>query len=147
MTLNLFQRKEINTEKDCSVGNIQYMGTKRKISYELILEMHKRKPTAKYFIDLFGGGGAMSVRALSLGYKVIYNEKKEDLFKFISFVFNQLKDKSKQSKYGILPEEYYEFVSKDEFLQSKKKEHKDIKDAFNLLYYSFGSGCRQYAFS
>jgi site-specific DNA-adenine methylase len=33
------------------------MGSKNKIAHELISEMKKHKPKAKYFIDLFGGGG------------------------------------------------------------------------------------------
>ena len=49
-----------------------YKGSKNKIANKLIAQM----PPAKYFVDLFGGGGAMSHAALESGkYEyVIYNE-------------------------------------------------------------------------
>lgn len=122
MLVNLFNDNCIQLKTNMKIGNIQYQGSKRKISYELLEEMYKRKPNAKIFIDLFGGCGAMTFRALDLGYKVIYNELNNNIYRFVKFIIEQLQDKSKQSKYGILPEEYYNFVSKDEFLQSIKKE-------------------------
>jgi site-specific DNA-adenine methylase len=43
---------------------IPYMGSKRKIAKPLIDYMLNSNPNAKYFYDLFGGGGDMSFEAL-----------------------------------------------------------------------------------
>ena len=43
---------------------IPYMGSKRKIAKPLIDYMLNSNPNAKYFYDLFGGGGAMSLICL-----------------------------------------------------------------------------------
>lgn len=43
---------------------LPYMGSKNLIAKPLIDEMLKYKPNAKVFIDLFGGGGAMSLCVL-----------------------------------------------------------------------------------
>jgi site-specific DNA-adenine methylase len=52
---------------------IPYMGSKRKHANALICKMLEIKPNAKYFYDLFGGGGAMSFAALKKGMMVFYN--------------------------------------------------------------------------
>jgi hypothetical protein len=60
MQTNLFYKVE--TAKPKILG-IPYMGSKRKIAYELISAMLKVKPQAKYFYDVCGGGGAMNFTA------------------------------------------------------------------------------------
>ena len=145
--IDLFNKSSIRLKKNNNIGNIQYKGCKRKISYELLEQMHTIKPQASLFIDLFGGCGAMSFRALDMGYKVIYNELSNDIYRFFKFVITQAADKTKYSKYGILPDEYYNFVGKDEFFKSKNKENKSVKDIFNLLFYSFGNSLSNYAFT
>lgn len=40
---------------------LMYMGSKEMIAGALLKEIHKHAPNAKYFFDLFGGGGAMFV--------------------------------------------------------------------------------------
>jgi len=54
---------------------IPYMGSKNAIAIMLFKSMLDLKPRAKYFVDLFGGGGAMAFTAHQIGLKVIYNEK------------------------------------------------------------------------
>ena len=53
-----------------------YMGSKRKIAHVLMKYIINQNPYAKYFYDLFGGGGAMSFMALQYPQfgKVVYNE-------------------------------------------------------------------------
>ena len=52
------------------------MGSKRKIAPALIRYMANSNPSARVFVDLFGGGGAMSFAALESGFfdEVHYNE-------------------------------------------------------------------------
>ena len=38
---------------------IPYKGSKRKISHLILQEIRNLAPQAKYFYDMFGGGGAM----------------------------------------------------------------------------------------
>jgi len=55
---------------------IPYMGAKRKLAPKLIECMLNENPKAKYFFDLFGGGGSMSLYASTLSNfkRVHYNE-------------------------------------------------------------------------
>ena len=115
---------------------IPYMGSKNKIAHELICEMKKHKPKAKYFIDLFGGGGSMSFTALQMGYKVLYNEYETDLANFMQFIIDRVKNNEK-SRYGLLPEEYYQFVTREIFIEQKSL-HTNYAE-FCRLIYSFGN--------
>ena len=47
---------------------IPFQGSKQLIAEKLLIEMLKYKPKAKYFVDLFGGGGSMSFMALQMGF-------------------------------------------------------------------------------
>ena len=83
MNLDLFGKPIFPDIKNI---RIPYMGSKNKIAVELLQKMLEIKPNAKYFYDLFGGGGSMSFTALQLGLKVHYNEKQKgmvDLLKYI----------------------------------------------------------------
>lgn len=62
----LFEDTIHNTEFERGYG-IPYMGNKQAIAEDLIKVMLRYKPHAKYFYDLFGGGGAMSFAALQMG--------------------------------------------------------------------------------
>ena len=46
---------------------VPYMGSKNKIALPLLREMLKVKPNARYFYDLFGGGGSISFTASEIG--------------------------------------------------------------------------------
>ncbi|RDU70420.1 hypothetical protein CQA66_08405 [Helicobacter aurati] len=59
-----------------------YLGSKRKICFKLFQRINELAPNAKYFYDLFGGGGCMSILAAHNGYKVTYNELNTDCFFF-----------------------------------------------------------------
>jgi site-specific DNA-adenine methylase len=119
------------------------MVSKNKIAHELICEMRKHKPKAKYFIDLFGGGGSMSFTALQMGYKVLYNEYETDLANFMQFIIDRVKNNEK-SKYGLLPEEYYQFVTREIFIEQKPL-HTNYAE-FCRLIYSFGNNQNTYLF-
>jgi site-specific DNA-adenine methylase len=124
---------------------IPYKGSKNKIAEQLILEMKKQKPKAKIFIDLFGGGGAMSFIALQMGFdKVIYNEYDSSLYNFIDFIFKRIKN-NEQSKFGLFPEKYYEFANKETFDYFKNTD--TLYAEFLRIIYSFGNNRKDYLFS
>lgn len=82
-----------------------YMGSKRRIIAELMVEMFNRVPNATHFIDVFGGGGAASFYASQCGLKVHYNDKMRHLYELFNFI------KTHQSP----PKRLYEFISFDDW--------------------------------
>ena len=53
---------------------LPFQGSKNIIAERLLKAMYDNNPEADVFVDLFGGGGAMSAYALDCGYRVVYNE-------------------------------------------------------------------------
>lgn len=122
---------------------LPYMGSKRKYADKLICKMLEIKPNSKYFYDLFGGGGAMSFAALQKGMTVVYNEKQIDLVNFIKFIFDCVR--SPQSEYGIFPEQYYQFITREDFMWLKHESGNYAQ--FARICYSFGNNQRGYMFN
>lgn len=142
MNLELFDlfHKPENPHPFC----IPYMGSKRGIAERLLDEMLKIKPNAKYFYDLFGGGGAMSFMAAQYGLNVVYNEKNSAVFSFLEFIFDRIKT-GKKSKFGLFPEEWYEFVGREQFFSAIAKN--DSFSQFCRACYSFGNKGTSYSFN
>ena len=142
MNLELFDlfHKPENPHPFC----IPYMGSKRGIAERLLDEMLKIKPNAKYFYDLFGGGGAMSFMAAQYGLNVVYNEKNSAVSRFLEFIFDRIKT-GKKSKFGIFPEEWYEFVGREQFFSAIAKN--DAFSQFCRTCYSFGNKGTSYSFN
>ena len=134
----------IDTITEFKPIRVPYMGSKQLICRKLILEMIKHKPNAKYFVDLFGGGGSMSFMASQMGFSVVYNELQTSLVEFIKYIFERIKNNEK-SKFGIFPEEFYNFVDRDTFY--KVKNDNTIFAQFCRICYSFGNNQRSYAFT
>ena len=122
---------------------IPYMGSKNSIAIQLFKRMLDLKPEAKYFVDLFGGGGAMAFTAHQIGLKVIYNEKQTILVNFIQYIFDRIKS-GERSKFGIFPEEFYKFIDREEFLRVKNED--SIYAQFVRICYSFGNNQKNYLF-
>ena len=122
---------------------IPYMGSKRKIAEELMQKMIEIKPKAKYFYDLFAGGGAMSFYALQCGLKVHYNEKQKGIVDLLEYILNRAKNKEK-GQYGIFPDDFYNFITREEFFDLVDKD--TIKAQFSRMIYSFGHNQRDYLF-
>ena len=118
-----------------------YTGSKEMIAGAILKEIHKRAPNAKYFFDLFGGGGAMSVQALASGLKVHYNELKTDL----CLMFEYVKDciAHPRNEWGIFDKEMYFWVDKNEFLRIRQKYVKQEflkgSEIIKGFIYSFGA--------
>ena len=122
---------------------IPYMGSKRKIAEELFQKMLEIKPNTKYFFDLFGGGGAMSFFALQIGLKTHYNEKQKGLVDLINYILQRARNGEK-GQYGIFPDDFYKFITREEFAVLKDED--SIKGQFARICYSFGNNQRTYAF-
>jgi len=122
---------------------IPYMGSKRKIAEQLMQKMLEIKPKAKYFYDLFAGGGAMSFYALQCGLKVHYNEKQKGMVDLLEYILNRAKNKEK-GQYRLFPDDFYNFITREEFF--KLKDEDSIKGQFARIIYSFGNSQRAYLF-
>ena len=122
---------------------IPYMGSKRKICNELFQKMLEIKPNAKYFFDLFGGGGSMSFFALQIGLKTHYNEKQKGLVDLINYILDRSKNKQ-SGKFGIFPDDFYKFITREEFAVLKDED--STKGQFARICYSFGNNQKGYLF-
>ena len=122
---------------------IPYMGSKRKYADKLISRMMEIRPHAKYFVDLCGGGGAMTFAAMQKGMTVHYNEKQKDMADFMRFIFELLS--KPKGKYGIFPDEYYQFITRDKFFELKEQSGNYAQ--FARICYSFGNNQRCYLFN
>ena len=122
---------------------IPYMGSKNKIAIDLLREMLRVKPKAKYFYDLFGGGASVSFAASQIGLKTHYNELQTSLVKFIDYIFNRL-EKGLKGQYGLFPDDFYNFIDREEFMKLKKED--SIKGQLARICYSFGNNQRSYLF-
>ena len=122
---------------------IPHQGSKNSIALNLLRKMLEIKPKAKYFVDLFGGGGSMSFTALQLGLKVIYNEKQTSLVNFIKFIIDRINN-GERGKYGLFPDDFYNFISRKEFFDLINQD--TLKSQFARICYSFGNNQKDYAF-
>jgi site-specific DNA-adenine methylase len=119
---------------------IPYMGSKRKYANALITRMMELQPNARYLYDLFGGGGAMSFAAMQKGLIVHYNELQTDMCELMRYIFNPT-----PSKFGMFPEEYYNFVTREKFYELRNEN--GLYAQFARICYSFGNNQKGYAFS
>lgn len=105
---------------------VPYQGSKAQIADDIINEL----PRGNRFVDLFGGGFAMSHCALLSGkYKYVYYNDYNPLI--VDLVKNSL-----QGKYKEKPE----FVAREEFLKNKDK------DSYIKYIWSFGNNGNGYLF-
>ena len=114
---------------------IPYMGSKRKIAKPLIDYMLNSNPNAKYFYDLFGGGGAMSFEALRRKRfkKVFYNELNQAIVNLLIKIKND----------GVTPE-FYEWIDRETF--NKYKDGNCWKSGLVKTCWSFGNNQNGYLF-
>ena len=92
--------------KETIVQSMPYMGSKRKLANKILNAIYRKIGDFNTMYDLFGGGAAMSVAALTAGHNVHYNEKNPA----IAELFNYIK------MGGELPNPW---VSREEFHQKK----------------------------
>ena len=114
---------------------LPYMGSKRRLSREIVDHILMAHPNTKYVWDLFGGGGAISFEFLQRRQieRVVYNELNTGVVELLR----------KIQKDGITPE-FYQWVSRDTF-----HAHKNDDDWFGGLckvIWSFGNDQKNYIF-
>lgn len=109
---------------------IPYMGSKTKIAIDILRQL----PSGKRFVDLFGGGFAMSHAAFLTGrYKdVLYND-------FNPLIVNLVKGGLKgQYNYSLFQPK---FITREEFYDKKET------DGYIKYIWSFGNSGHEYMFS
>ena len=114
---------------------LPYMGSKRRLSREIVDHILMAHPNTKYVWDLFGGGGAISFEFLQRRQieRVVYNELNTGVVELLR----------KIQKDGVTPE-FYQWVSRDTF-----NAHKNDDDWFGGLLkviWSFGNNQSNYLF-
>ena len=112
---------------------LPYMGSKQNIAYSLMLAILQKKPKAKYFFDIFGGGASMSLMAKQFDLKVFYAEKNEGIVNLLNF----LKDNK-------IPKEWVRWINRDEFKGCLGKS--DPFSVFVTIVWSFGNNRQAYLF-
>ena len=111
------------------------MGSKRRLSCEIVDHILTAHPNTKYVWDLFGGGGAISFEFLQRTQieRVVYNELNTGVVELLR----------KIQKYGITPD-FYQWVDRDTY-----HKHKNDDDWFGGLckvVWSFGNNQSSYLF-
>ena len=112
---------------------LPYMGSKQNIAYSIMMAIVQKKPKAKYFFDIFGGGAAMSLMAKQFGLKVYYTEKNAGIVNLLNF----LKDNK-------IPKDWIRWINRDEFKQCVGKD--DPFSVFVTVVWSFGNNRQAYLF-
>ena len=111
------------------------MGSKRKIAKPILDYICANNPNAKYFFDLFGGGGAISFEALKRKQfkEVHYNELNTGIVELLK----------KIRKDGVT-NEFYRWVTREDF----KKRYKEPTwfGGFLATCWSFGNNQKDYLY-
>ena len=111
---------------------IPYMGSKRKLASEIVSFIRQRHHREINFYDVFGGGGAISFKALFLFDNVHYNEIDTSIVNLIE-----------QLKIGI-PDEWYEPVTRERFFEEIEKD--TAYSGMVKTCWSFGNNKKDYLY-
>ena len=114
---------------------IPYMGSKRKLAPKIINHILNHNPNAKYFYDLFGGGGAVSFEALKRRQfkKVHYNELNTGVVNLLKHIIEN----------GVT-DDFYNWVSREDFHELKGKD--DYIGGLVKTCWSFGNDQNTYIY-
>lgn len=112
---------------------INYQGSKRKIAGEIVDFLRKRNPSATTFIDLFGGGGAVTCAAVKAFDRVIYNEKNPAIFELFKLCTTE-----------PLPHSFYKWYSREEF--EARRAEPNAMGGYLSANWSFGGNQRTYLY-
>lgn len=116
---------------------LPYKGSKRNLAHWILQNIFCEFPQGKYFVDLFGGGGALSAYALKnrLFERVFYNEIQSD----IADVFKYSCDGTIQNRVDL-----YRFYNREEFKEIIKTN--TLQGGVAKLLFSFGCNLRSYLY-
>ena len=115
--------------------SIPYMGSKRKLAPAIIDHIIGHNPNAKYFYDLFGGGGAVSIEALKRKRfkRVVYNELNTAICELLK----------KIRKDGVT-DEFFQWIDRKTFF--KLKDGNDWRAGLAQTCWSFGNNQSGYLY-
>lgn len=122
-------------KKPKQIKGLPYMGGKAKISNLLFDKMLELNPQATTFVDVFGGGGSMSLRALDIGLTTHYNELNSHVFELVKHL------KENGFTGDMLP-----CLTRDEFL-SLIKQKPTYLTGLAMLVYSFSNNQKDYLYA
>ena len=107
---------------------MSYMGSKRKLAPKILTHIIKENPKAKYFFDLFGGGGSVSFMALQVKQfkEVHYNEYNPAIVNLLLHI----------EENGVT-DDMYNWVSREDF--KKNKDRTDYIGGLMTIVWSFGN--------
>ena len=132
MNLTLDEKK---IRKGRAVG-LPYVGSKKKVSKNIVEIIKQNFGADKTVYDVFGGGGAITAELMINGIDVVYN----DLDKTITDMFNRVLSQDREWIKTLI-------VSRDEFLTIRSKENKTVDDELKLLVNSFGNNRKDYLYA
>lgn len=118
---------------------ISYMGSKRKLSSEILKLIVSRHSAISDFYDLFGGGGSISFTAIrDYRFNVHYNELNSHIFHLVKYL--------KENK--ELEPKIYEWVTREEFFKQiyKSNDEADWYSGFVMSCWSFGNKQSSYLY-
>lgn len=116
------------------IKGLPYQGSKTKISNILLDKMLEIHPQADTFVDVFGGGGSMSLNALQWGLKVYYNELNSHVFELVKYL------KEQGFTNDMLP-----CLTRQEF-SKKIKQAPSYLTGLAMLVYSFSNNQKDYLY-
>lgn len=132
MNLTLDEKK---IRKGRAVG-LPYVGSKKKVSKNIVEIIKQNFGADKTVYDVFGGGGAITAELMINGIDVVYN----DLDKTITAMFNRVLNQDREWIKTLI-------VNRDEFIAIREKEIKTVDDELKLLVNSFGNDRMNYLYS
>lgn len=116
---------------------IPYMGSKRKLSGEILHFITSRHNRITDFYDLFGGGGSISFRAIKdYRFNVYYNELNSHIYCLVEYLKNNRE----------LEPKFYEWVTREEFFKQCAREDADWYSGFVMSCWSFGNKQSSYIY-
>lgn len=118
---------------------IPYMGSKRKLSKEILNFIVRRHPHLTDFYDLFGGGGSISFTAIKhCHFNVHYNELNKHIYSLVKYLTENKK----------LDDKFFEWVTREEFFNQvgKSNDDADWYSGFVMSCWSFGNSQRGYLY-
>src|ERR1700692_4556607 len=109
---------------------IPYMGSKRKLSGEILHFITHRHHGITDFYDLFGVGGSISFKAIrDYRFNVHYNELNSHIFHLVKYL--------KENK--ELEPKFFEWVTRETFFEQCNRTDADWYSGFVMSCWSFGN--------
>ena len=122
--------------KDKWKRGLPYVGNKGQ-NVEQIMEV---LPDGKRLVDIFGGGGCVSLTAASSGKyeKVIYNDRRKTVVELLRALVND------EPHFNLMD---YVALTREQFFNWRDNQHDSIERRLVLIVYSFSNDQRTYLWS